>query len=234
MFLIRQGTVMKGRHRARRAWVGGLVAMGLAWCVDAAEVRFAVGSGSGPVADAVVSLHGAVPASTRAATARMDQQHSAFVPAVLPVQAGTVVAFPNRDNIQHHVYSFSQPRQFEIPLYSGNKAAPIRFDRPGVVVVGCNIHDWMIGHIVVLDTPYFGKTTDDGHLTLDVPPGRYTLRVWHVRGSGAPLERTLVVPAAGTSATLQVALAPAQEDVRGNDRLRALQQKFRQLKGTPP
>jgi plastocyanin len=208
--------------------------MGLALCVEAAEVRLAVGSGSGPVAEAVVSLHGAAPATTRAATARMDQQHSAFVPAVLPVQVGTVVAFPNRDNIQHHVYSFSQPRQFEIPLYSGNKAAPIRFDTPGVVVVGCNIHDWMIGHIVVLDTPYFGKTTADGHLTLDVPPGRYTLRVWHVRGSGAPLERTLVVPAAGTSATLQVALAPAQEDVRGNDRLRALQQKFRQLKGTPP
>lgn len=225
---------MEGWLRVPRAWFWGLLALGLATCVDAAEVRFAVGSGSGPVADAVVSLHGAVPVSTRAATARMDQQHSAFVPAVLPVQAGTVVAFPNRDNIQHHVYSFSQPRQFEIPLYSGNKAAPIRFDRPGVVVVGCNIHDWMIGHIVVLDTPYFGKTTADGHLMLDVPPGRYTLRVWHARGSGALLERTLVVPAAGASATLQVALAPVKEDVRGNDRLRALQQKFRQTKGTTP
>ncbi|WP_343125267.1 methylamine utilization protein [Pseudoxanthomonas sp.] len=200
----------------------------------AAEVRLAVGSNTGPAMDAVVSLHGTVPSSTRTATARMDQQHSAFVPGVLPVQAGTVVAFPNRDNIQHHVYSFSQPRQFEIPLYSGNKAAPIRFDKPGVVVVGCNIHDWMIGHIVVLDTPYFGKTGPDGKLSLEVPPGRYTLRVWHVRGNGAPLERALDVPAAGTSATLQVSLAPVKSEVRGNDRLRSLQEKFRQTKGGTP
>jgi len=224
------------RAQRREGWTrsGLLLAMVLASGAQAAEVRIAVGSSGGPVGDAVVSLHGATPSTTRTATPRMDQQHSAFVPGVLPVQAGAVVAFPNRDNIQHHVYSFSQPRQFEIPLYSGNKAAPIRFEKPGVVVVGCNIHDWMIGHIVVLDTPHFGKTTADGHLTLDVPPGRYTLRVWHVRGAGAPLERALVVPAAGTSATLQVALVPVQEQVRGNDRLRSLQEKFRQRKGTTP
>jgi plastocyanin len=219
---------------ARRAWSGGVLALAMASGAHAAEVRLAVGSNTGPAMDAVVSLHGTVPSSTRTATARMDQQHSAFVPGVLPVQACTVVAFPNRDNIQHHVYSFSQPRQFEIPLYAGNKAAPIRFDKPGVVVVGCNIHDWMIGHIVVLDTPYFGKTGTDGKLSLEVPPGRYTLRVWHVRGSGAPLERTLDVPAAGTSATLQVSLAPVKSEVRGNDRLRSLQEKFRQAKGGTP
>lgn len=219
---------------ARRAWSGGVLTLAMASGAHAAEVRLAVGSNTGPAVDAVVSLHGTVPSSTRTATARMDQQHSAFVPGVLPVQAGTVVAFPNRDNIQHHVYSFSQPRQFEIPLYSGNKAAPIRFDKPGVVVVGCNIHDWMIGHIVVLDTPYFGKTGTDGKLSLEVPPGRYTLRVWHVRGNGAPIERTLDVPAAGTSATLQVSLAPVKSEVRGNDRLRSLQEKFRQAKGGTP
>lgn len=225
---------MRVRRRVGRAWSGVLLSMAIGSAAHAAEVRLAVGSSSGPVADAVVSLHGATPSTTSSATARMDQQHSAFVPGVLPVQAGTVVVFPNRDNIQHHVYSFSQPRQFEIPLYSGNKAAPIRFDKPGVVVVGCNIHDWMIGHIVVLDTPYFGKTAADGHLTLDVPPGSYTLRVWHVRGEGAPLERTLVVPAAGASSTLQIALVPAKNDVRGTDRLRALQEKFRQTKGGTP
>ena len=225
---------MDVQWRVGRAWSGVMLVMAMVSGAHAAEVRIAVGSSTGPAVDAVVSLHGATPSVTRAATARMDQQHSAFVPGVLPVQAGTVVACPNRDNIQHHVYSFSQPRQFEIPLYSGNKAAPIRFDKPGVVVVGCNIHDWMIGHIVVLDTPYFGKTGTDGKLSLDVPPGRYTLRVWHVRGIGAPLERTLVVPAAGTSATLQASLAPEKSDVRGNDRLRTLQEKFRQTKGGTP
>lgn len=226
---------MGSQQRAWQAWVG-LLALTLALFprAHAAEVRLDVTSAGAPVGDAVVSLQNGTSTTTRTATARMDQQHSAFVPAVLPVQAGTLVSFPNRDNIQHHVYSFSQPRQFEIPLYSGNQAAPVRFEKPGVVVVGCNIHDWMIGHIVVLDTPYFGKTGADGRLRLDVPPGRYTVRVWHVRGAGAPLERTLVVPAAGTSSSLQVSLVAAKEEARGNDRLRSLQEKFRQLKGTTP
>jgi plastocyanin len=225
---------MRSQQRAWQAWAGLLALALLFPRAQAAEVRLDVTSAGAPVADAVVSLQDGTSTTTRSATARMDQQHSAFVPGVLPVQAGTVVSFPNRDNIQHHVYSFSQPRQFEIPLYSGNKATPVRFEKPGVVVVGCNIHDWMIGHIVVLDTPYFGKTGADGRLRLDVPPGRYTVRVWHVRGAGAPLERTLVVPAAGTSSSLQVTLVSAKDEVRGNDRLHALQEKFRQMKGTTP
>ncbi|MBD9468191.1 methylamine utilization protein [Pseudoxanthomonas sp. PXM01] len=226
---------MGSQHRGWPAWTGLLaLAFTLLPRAQAAEVRFDVTGAGVPVADAVISLQDGTSSSSRNATARMDQQHSAFVPAVLPVQAGTVVSFPNRDNIQHHVYSFSQPRQFQIPLYSGNKAAPIRFEKPGVVVVGCNIHDWMIGHIVVLDTPYFGKTGADGRLRLDVPPGRYTVRVWHVRGAGAPLQRTLVVPAAGTSSSLQVSLVAAKEEARGSDRLRSLQEKFRQLKSTTP
>lgn len=226
---------MGSPQRAWQTWTGLLaLAFALLPHAHAAEVRLDVSSAGRPVADAVVSLQGGTPSPPGTATARMEQQHSAFVPGVLPVQVGTVVSFPNRDNIQHHVYSFSQPRQFEIPLYSGDKAAPVRFEKSGVVVVGCNIHDWMIGHIVVLDTPYFGKTGADGRLRLDVPPGRYTVRVWHVRGAGAPLERTLVVPAAGTSSSLQVALVDAREEARGNERLRSLQEKFRQLKGTTP
>jgi len=226
---------MASQRRAGSAWTVVLtLVFAMLSGAHAAEVRIDVGSSGTAAADAVVSLHGTTPSSTTTATARMDQQHSAFVPGVLAVQAGTTVDFPNRDNIQHHVYSFSQPRQFEIPLYSGNKAPPVRFAKPGVVVVGCNIHDWMVGHIVVLDTPYFGKTGADGRLRLDVPPGRYTLRVWHVRGLGVPLERTLVVPATGTSSSVQISLAPAKADVRGNDRLRSLQEKFRQLKGASP
>lgn len=205
----------------------------------AAEVDVRVLDAAGqPVGDAVVSLHGGTPASSRSpnaprATARMEQKHSNFAPGVLPVQVGTQVAFPNLDNIQHHVYSFSQPQPFEIPLYSGDGAAPIRFDAPGVVVVGCNIHDWMIGHIVVLDTPHFAKTGEDGSARIDVPPGRYTLRAWHVRGVGTPLSRPLEVPAAGASASLTVSVTPEKQEAQGNDRLRALQEKFRQLKGAP-
>ena len=88
----------------------------------------------------------------------MDQRGSQFVPHVLPVQAGTSVTFPNSDQIRHQVYSFSASKRFELPLYAGTSASPIRFDQPGIVVLGCNIHDWMIGYVVVLDTPYFGKT----------------------------------------------------------------------------
>jgi plastocyanin len=222
--------------RGRRAWgVRAIVLLvaSVSPCGWAADVKVDIASAGRPVADAVVSLHAAAPAATRTATARMEQQHSTFAPGVLPVQAGTTVTFPNRDNIQHHVYSFSQPKQFEIPLYSGNGAAPLRFDKPGVVVVGCNIHDWMIGHIVVLDTPYFAKTSANGSVRLDVPPGTYTLRVWHARGSGAPVTRSLTVPAAGTATAVQIALEPAKEEARGNDRLRALQEKFRQVKGSP-
>lgn len=197
----------------------------------AAEVRVDVASAGRPVVDAVVSLHARAPSTARAATARMDQQHSTFTPGVLPVQTGTLVTFPNRDNIQHQVYSFSQAKSFEIPLYSGNTAAPVRFDRPGVVVVGCNIHDWMIGHIVVVDTPHFAKTAASGSVRLDVPPGVYTVRIWHVRGTGPAVERSLTVPAGGATLPMQVALAPVQEQAQGNDRLRALQDKFRRLKG---
>ena len=222
--------------RGRRAWGRGAIVLAVACAIPygwAAEVKVDITSAGRAVDDAVVSLHAAAPAVTRTATARMEQQHSTFAPGVLPVQVGTTVTFPNRDNIQHHVYSFSQPKQFEIPLYSGNGAAPLRFDKPGIVVVGCNIHDWMIGHIVVLDTPYFAKTPASGSVRLDVPPGTYTLRVWHARGSGAPVTRSLTVPATGAAATLQIALEPAKEAARGSDRLRALQEKFRQVKGSP-
>lgn len=137
-----------------------------------------------PVADAVVSVMSSTPAAgaRRSAPAVMDQQNKEFVPHVLPVLAGTAVTFPNRDNIRHHVYSFSPAKRFELPLYIGTPAAPVVFDKPGVVVLGCNIHDWMVGYVYVLDTPYFGKTGDDGTVRLaDVPPGSYEARVWHPR-----------------------------------------------------
>jgi len=223
-------------ERGRHAWGVGAIALAVA-CLSprgwAAEVKVDITSAGRPVSEAVVSLHAATGTTTRTATARMEQQHSTFVPGVLPVQVGTTVTFPNRDNIQHHVYSFSQPKQFEIPLYSGNGAAPLRFDKPGVVVVGCNIHDWMIGHIVVLDTPYFAKTPASGNVRLDVPPGTYTLRVWHARGSGAPVTRSLTVPATGTATAVQIPLEPAKEEPRGSDRLRALQEKFRKAERSP-
>ena len=142
-----------------------------------------------PLSDAVVSLTqvGGTAPPPRPASAVMDQQNRTFVPLVLAVPVGTAVTFPNRDNIRHHVYSFSSPKRFELPLYMGTPAAPVLFDKPGVVVLGCNIHDWMVGYIYVSATPHFGKTTDDGTVRLaDVAPGAYEARVWHPRMRGEP------------------------------------------------
>src|SRR5213594_3548071 len=95
------------------------------------------------------------------------------------------VSFPNRDNIRHHVYSFSSPKKFELPLYIGTPAAPVLFDKPGVVALGSNIHDWMLAYIYVVTTPYFAKTAADGKGRLDrLPPGTYEARVWQPRMRG--------------------------------------------------
>lgn len=134
------------------------------------------------------------------ATIIVDQVKKEFVPYVLPVQVGTAVNFPNKDNIRHHVYSFSQAKTFELPLYTGTPAAPVVFDKPGPVVLGCNIHDWMISYVYVSESPYFAKTGADGKATLtDLPSGNYTLRTWHPRleGKEEATERKVTIPRTG-------------------------------------
>ena len=113
-------------------------------------------------------------------TATMDQRDRTFVPYVLAVQTGTSVNFPNSDDVQHHVYSFSAAKTFQIKLYAGVPHAPIVFDKPGVAVLGCNIHDGMIAWVVVSDTPLWARSGAGGHAKVaDVPPGGYELHVWH-------------------------------------------------------
>ena len=109
----------------------------------------------------------------------LDQKGREFVPHVLPVRVGTPVFFPNSDDIQHHVYSFSPPKRFEIKLYRGTPAEPVVFDQPGIVALGCNIHDWMLGYVYVTDAPYFTRTDASGHWTLNLPAGDYELALWH-------------------------------------------------------
>jgi len=112
----------------------------------------------------------------------VDQIDKEFVPYVMPVYVNSLVSFPNKDNIRHHVYSFSPAKKFELPLYAGTSAPPVLFDKPGIVVLGCNIHDWMIGYIYVSDTPYFVRSGNDGKgLIRDLPAGEYSVKVWHPR-----------------------------------------------------
>jgi len=137
-----------------------------------------------PIADAIVAGYplGAAKANGEKPREIVDQVDSEFVPEVKAVRVGTEIVFPNKDNTRHHVYSFSRPKKFELPLYKGVPADPVLFDKPGLVVLGCNIHDWMVGYVYVLETPYFAKTGRDGKATLAaLPPGEYEMRVYHPR-----------------------------------------------------
>lgn len=112
-------------------------------------------------------------------TVIIDQIDKEFINHVTPIQVGTTISFPNHDQIRHHVYSFSSAKNFEIPLYKGVPAKPITFDQAGVVVLGCNIHDQMSAYIVVVDSPFFAKTDEQGHASLSLLAGNYELRFWH-------------------------------------------------------
>ena len=165
-----------------------VAAMGLhgaaAW---SATVQVEVRDGAGqPVSGAVVFLESAQ--AQRAVRplqgVEMAQEKKQFVPAVLAVTTGTEVHFPNHDAVRHHVYSFSPAKKFEIKLYKGTPSNPVLFDQPGVVLLGCNIHDQMVGWILVLDTPYFAYSSATGQppggaLLAQVPAGSYQLRTWH-------------------------------------------------------
>jgi plastocyanin len=146
------------------------------------------------------------------ASISVDQVDKEFVPYVLPVQVGTAVNFPNRDNIRHHVYSFSPAKTFELPLYKGTPAAPVVFDKPGPVVLGCNIHDWMIAYIYVSASPYLARTGADGKAVLTgLPAGDYSIRTWHPRleGKEEDTERKVSVARTGTvDAAWQLRLTP--------------------------
>lgn len=132
-----------------------------------------------PLADAVLSLAASTP-GPQAGTGVMDQRDKQFVPSVLAVRTGTSVTFPNSDNIRHHVYSFSPAKRFELRLYKGTPSEPVQFDTPGVVVLGCNIHDWMVGYVYVTDDPWFAVSDAQGQLAIDgLPAGSYRVKLWH-------------------------------------------------------
>ncbi len=164
--------------------------LGAAPLTQAAELAAAVTNDEGePVAKAVVYALpvGGNPAGTAPAPAVIDQVDKEFVPALTVVYRGAQVSFPNNDNIRHHVYSFSKGNAFEIPLDADETAPPVAFENPGVVALGCNVHDWMSAHVFVADTPYFAVTDAGGNARLsELPAGEYDVEVWHVQLRGKP------------------------------------------------
>jgi plastocyanin len=145
------------------------------------------GHGVGEVVITVSPESGTVRPTAVPGHAVMDQLHRAFVPLVLAVAVGTSVDFPNNDSVSHEVYSFSPAKRFQLPLYKGEPHLPVVFDRAGLVVLGCNIHDQMVGYIYVTDAPYFGTTQADGSLRLKgVAAGNYNVTFWSPLVADAP------------------------------------------------
>lgn len=144
------------------------------------EVAVVVTNAAGnPVADAVVAFYdGKTQASNPNASGKIVQKNRMFNPKVTVVQTGTSIDFPNEDSFRHHVYSFSPAKKFELKLYSGVPADPVVFNQAGLVTLGCNIHDSMVGYIYIVDTPFFAKTDDKGRAVLKLAAGQYTYNVW--------------------------------------------------------
>ena len=165
-----------------------LLLSSLAFTAGAASLSATVTeSGKAQLGNAVVYAipeAGLTAAEKNAGKKIIDQVDKEFIPRVSVVQTGTSIEFPNHDKIRHHVYSFSAAKSFEIPLYKGTPASPIKFDQAGVVKLGCNIHDWMAANIFITDTPYFGISDAKGNVVLNnLPAGNYRVFVWHPQQS---------------------------------------------------
>ncbi len=160
------------------------------------------------VAGAVLTVHlagadrPAVPVS-----AIMDQVNRTFVPDILVIPTGSTVEFPNSDSVSHQIYSFSPARRFQLPLYRGKPYPPVRFDQPGLVTLGCNIHDSMLAYVLVTDAPYFGRTDPTGSWSVEIPRGTYRVTVWHPRlREESEVERQITI-GEGDRAALTLRLA---------------------------
>jgi plastocyanin len=187
----------------------------------AAEFIAAVKDNKGAaVADAVVSLvplDAATnsllpPVGPRTEIAQENQEYSAYVTVV---QAGSKIYFPNRDTVQHHVYSLSKAKKFELPLYNPGSVESIVFDVPGVVTLGCNIHDWMLAYVLVVPTPYYAKSDGAGAASVTAPAGRYRLEVWHPRLATTAVEEITLSDAAGLHRDFTLTLKPDRRIRRG-------------------
>ena len=173
-----------------------------------------------PLVDAVVTVHPVgkklpPPAPIHSV---MDQMHRMFVPEVVVVPVGSSVSFPNSDSVSHQIYSFSPAKRFQLPLYHGKPYPPVLFDQAGIVILGCNIHDWMIGYIDVTDAPFFGTTDAQGAWSAQLPAGRYQITVWHprMREESPTLIRELSIDAGDrASLTLQLTKSLRPQPMEG-------------------
>jgi len=192
----------------------GLALIATAACAQAraAHLTIEVSAPDGTAArDAIVVVDAqdavAGPAHDKAS---VDQVNKQFDPQINVIRTGSTIVFPNHDQIHHQVYSFSAAKRFELDLYAGSRNKSELFDKPGLVVLGCNIHDRMLAFVAVVDSPYFAKLPASGTAEFDLPPGRYTVSAWHPElGALSKQPVTVETPPARLMLTLQ---APAGYD----------------------
>lgn len=140
----------------------------------------------------------------------IDQKDKEFIPLVSAIQVGTKISFPNNDKIRHHVYSFSESKSFELPLYKDVEPKPVVFDKAGVIPLGCNIHDWMNAFVFVSKTPYFSMTNKGGNAQIkNLPNGKYLAKLYHPsmndweKQAGTEVQVVNIMPTAPVSLTLE-------------------------------
>jgi len=205
--------------RCARLSLAALLLAALAPAARAGDVAFlVVNAKNKPVTDAVVTAY---PPGLKADQIRfswpqeMDQRDLQFDPFVLVVPVGANVSFPNRDPVRHHVYSFSPSHPFELKLYGKDETRSVRFDKAGVVALGCNIHDGMVAFIKVVDTPFAAKTDNKGQAEVKgLPAGQVQVRIWHpyLKAPGNEIVRTVAVTASGAPLqTVQIDLRNAPD-----------------------
>ena len=196
-----------------RSLILALAVAGTAWPLAAAPFTVRVVDASGrPVRDAVVTLR---PAGNAARAPRgggrfvVSQKDLKFQPVLSIVPVGANVSFPNFDPTKHHVYSFSPAKKFELKLFARDQSRTVAFDRPGVVALGCNIHDQMTAYIVVTDSAWTARTNGQGIVSFaDAPnaPGRLTIFHPYLRAPGGQLQQG--VAASQRTASVQIRLRP--------------------------
>jgi plastocyanin len=187
----------------RGAVIEGRVELPKAESAPVVTERYGIISANGVMSTnpplAIVYVEGHFPRPAQPTTTQLVQKDLAFIPALLPIQIGTRVEFPNLDPIYHNVYSYSRPKRFDLGRFQANEhPVPAQvFDVPGLITVRCEIHEHMRGLILVLDTPHFVVTDSQGRFRLnDVPPGHYVLKVW--LNSETTLQKSIDVAADGT------------------------------------
>ena len=163
---------------------------------------------------AVYVMQESVAARPSPGTAIMGQRDARFVPHILVVQQGTSVEFPNSDVVAHHVYSFSKPNHFVLPLYKGDPHKPVKFEHDGIVTLGCNIHDHMLAYIVVVGTDVFGITDENGRLTVDVDGSstEFSVNIWSPRIRDKNLSQSLTAASSSATFSLRKKLRPHHHD----------------------